>query len=30
MEELISQGYLATGTCRDNRSEKYPISKKTF
>ena len=30
MEELISQGYLATGTCRDNRSDKCPISEENF
>ena len=30
MEELISRGYLATGTCKDNRSDKCPISEKIF
>ena len=30
MEELISQGYLATGTCGDNKSDKCPICKKNF
>ena len=30
MEELISQLYLATGTCRDNKSDKCPIREKTF
>ena len=30
MKELISCGYLATGTCRNNRSDKCPISKKNF
>ena len=30
MEELISRAYLATGTCKDNRSDKCPISEKNF
>ena len=30
MKELISQGYLVTGTCRDNRSDKCPIFEKNF
>ena len=30
MEELILQGYLATGTCKDNRSDKCKISEKNF
>ena len=30
MEELILRTYLATGTCKDNRSDKCPISEKTF
>ena len=30
MKELILQGYLATGTCKDNKSDKCPISKKKF
>ena len=30
MKKLISRGYLATGTCRDNRSNKCPIFEKNF
>ena len=30
MEELISQLYLATGICRDNKSDKCPIREKNF
>ena len=30
MKKLILRGYLATGTYRNNRSDKYPISKKNL
>lgn len=30
MEEMTSRGYLASGTCRDNRTEKCPISDKNW
>nr|XP_040563529.1 piggyBac transposable element-derived protein 3-like [Lepeophtheirus salmonis]XP_040563530.1 piggyBac transposable element-derived protein 3-like [Lepeophtheirus salmonis] len=30
MEELKTRGYLASGTCRDNRTEKCPISEKNW
>ena len=30
MKELISQGYLATGTCKDNKSDSAQYLKKTF
>ena len=30
MEEMKNRGYYASGTCRDNRTDKYLISQKNF